>query len=431
MPGKFEKKGINQIATMLDLNSHHIDQIRNYFIATNNEEKLSLQNSITPMFLKGFLNDLKSLFILEPENATKLISIAQRMGASNHIETLKEIQQQFYSQVAETYLSGDTNSDVEKLLEVNNQRFLNEVNYQKEINSAFILNERQNLKKTFQDSEKESEISDDEMVSAFNHVERGRLKNLFNKIEEAERKTQLVSEKFTLDYDLSRANVKFDKRRLQWPEVSGKKNTWKKFAIAASVVGILISSILVINTNKKSTNEIAKSDNKKGEVINKVDSNLINNESVNKAKELLADNKLKYKEVQVPVLKEPSLGFSAKEEKINIRFFDTKERIAELEKLTKTLVGAGGNNSYEIAIKNQIDSLQSLNNKYTFDGKAIALYVPNTSKVESFKLTDKYFIKIDGNVYRVIKSVKPTALNKVTDKNVLDKIDEIDFKQNN
>jgi len=113
---------------MLDLNSQHIDQIRNYFLAVSDEEKLSLQNNIAPMFLRGFLNDLKRLFINEPNNETKLISISKSMGASKYIESLKEIQQQFYSHLAETYLSGQTNSDIEKLLEVNNQNFLNEIN---------------------------------------------------------------------------------------------------------------------------------------------------------------------------------------------------------------------------------------------------------------------------------------------------------------
>ena len=123
---------------MLDLTTQHIDQIRNYFIATSDEEKRSLQNSIVPMFLKGFLNDLKRLFIYEPENETKLISIAKSMGASKHIEALKEIQQQFYSQLGEIYLNGETNHDIEELLKVHNQRFLNEVSFQSDLQSSFI-----------------------------------------------------------------------------------------------------------------------------------------------------------------------------------------------------------------------------------------------------------------------------------------------------
>jgi hypothetical protein len=152
---------------MLDPNSQHIDQIRNYFLAVSEEEKLSVQNNITPMFLIGFLKDLKTLFILEPDNETKLISVAKSMGASKHIEALKEIQQQFYCQLAEIYLSGNTNSDIDKLLEVNNQSFLNEIAFQKELQTSFVLNERESLKKKFIDLDNANHISPSEMEDDF------------------------------------------------------------------------------------------------------------------------------------------------------------------------------------------------------------------------------------------------------------------------
>jgi hypothetical protein len=243
---------------MLDLNSHHIDQIRNYFLATSDEEKLSLQNNIGPMFLKGFLTDLKSLFILEPDNESKLISIAKSMGASKHIESLKEIQQQFYSQLAETYLSGNTNSDIDKLLEVNNQNFLNEVNYQKELSSAFILNEREKLKNTFYSVEKESQITDEEIVLAFKQIERERIKNLFKKIEDKERVRAEGEYMVSLDKSIkSESNVKFDKRRLRWPEVSSTKSNWKQFAIAASVIGLIVTTTFIIFNQRKEQNNVA------------------------------------------------------------------------------------------------------------------------------------------------------------------------------
>jgi hypothetical protein len=414
---------------MLDLNSQHIDQIRNYFLAVSEEEKLSVQNNITPMFLIGFLKDLKTLFILEPDNETKLISVAKSMGASKHIEALKEIQQQFYCQLAEIYLSGNTNSDIDKLLEVNNQSFLNEIAFQKELQTSFVLNERESLKKKFIDLDNANDISPSEMEDAFMQIERERLKEHFKEIDSSINDGTIQDNYMAAEPS---DNYYYGSKKTDIStSTSVIKLNWKKLTIAASMVGlVLISSLLIINKNK-STNEIAKSDHKKGAIINKVDSNLPNKDFENKAKELLANNKLKYKKVQIRLLKSESLGFSTKEEKINILFFDTKERIAELEKITKTPVGAGGNNSYEMAIKNQIDSLQSLNNKYTFDGKTVALYIPNTIKVETFKLKDKYFIKIDEKVYSIIKSIKPTIFNKVTDKNVLEKIDKVDFKQNN
>ena len=414
---------------MLDLTSQHIDQIRNYFIATSDEEKRSLQNTIAPMFLKGFLDDLKKLFVYEPENETKLISIAKSMGASKHIEELKEIQQQFYSQLAEIYLNEETNHDIAQLLKTHNQIFLNEVSFQKDLQGSFILNERESLKKKFVEIDKASDISSSKIEDSFRFIERERLKKKFQELdfsdyEEAIPDNYMVAEPMA-DYNYE------NKETVIRASASVIKFNWKKFAIAASVVGlILISAILIINNNK-STKEIAKSDDKKGEVINKVDSNLVNNEFENKATELFANHKLKYKEMQVPILKEEALGFSTKEEKINVRVYDTKERIAELKKFNRTLVGSNGSNSYEITIKNQIDSLHSLNNKYTFDGKTIALYISDTSKIESFKLINKYFIKIGDNVYSIIKSTKLTVLNKVTDNNILEKIDKINFQQNN
>ena len=426
MPGKAKKTSYKPAATMLDLTTQHIDQIRNYFIATSDEEKRSLQNSIAPMFLKGFLNDLKVLFIYEPENETKLISIAKSMGASKHIEALKEIQQQFYSQLGEIYLNGETNHDIEELLKVHNQRFLNEVSFQSDLQSSFILNDRESLKKKFGELDKAYDISSSEMEDAFKHIERERFKEHFEEIDFEEYQLAGMVNNMVTKTSLANEGEAISNKA----EEKVKRLNWKRLAIAASVVGlVLISTILIINNNK-SANEIAKNDNKNGAIVNKVDSNLPNKDSENKANELLADNKLKYKEIQMPVLKEQSLGFSAKEEKITIRFFDAKERIAELEKSTNSLM-RDGKDSESKGIKNQIDSLQSLNNKYTFDGKTITLYMPNAIKVESFKLTDKYFIKIDGNVYHIIKSLKPTVINKVTDKNILEKIDEIDFKQNN
>ncbi len=390
---------------MLDLTTQHIDQIRNYFIATSDEEKRSLQNSIAPMFLKGFLNDLKVLFIYEPENETKLISIAKSMGASKHIEALKEIQQQFYSQLAEIYFNGETNHDIEELLKVYNQRFLNEVSFQHELQSSFILNERDSLKKKFIELDKVNDVSPSEMEDAFMHIERERLKEKFQELD-----SSVNEEAIPDNYVVAEPTVNYNYRDKETDiraSASVIKFNWKKLAIAASVIGLIIVSTFLIFNNNKSSRDIAKNDNKKGATINKVDSNLVNNDSEKKANELLADNKLKYKEIQMPVLKEQSLGFSAKEEKINIRFFDVKERIAELEKSTNSLM-RDGKDSESKAIKNQIDSLQSLNNKYTFDGKTIALYVPQTIKVGSFKLTDKYFIKIT-KLYDMKKDVRSRA----------------------
>ncbi len=168
---------------MLDLNSQHIEQIRNYFIATNDEEKQALQNSIVPMFLKGFLNDLKKLFILDPGNSEKLISIAKSMGAAKHIEALKEIQQQFYSQLAETYLKSEANNDIDQLIQLGNQSFLEEVVFQEELQKSFIISERELLKKKFVEIDRDNDISTSEIEDAFKLTQRASLKKMFGELD--------------------------------------------------------------------------------------------------------------------------------------------------------------------------------------------------------------------------------------------------------
>lgn len=426
MPGKFEEKGIKQIATMLDLNSQHIDQIRNYFLAASDEEKLSLQNNIAPMFLKGFLNDLKSLFIFEPDNESKLISIAQSMGSSKHIEALKEIQQQFYSQVAETYLSGRNNSDIEKLLKVNNQSFLNEVNYQKELSSAYILNERENLKKTFQSNEKEAEINDDEMVLAFKSIERERMKDLFKKIEETERKAKLERERsgLMMEHDLiPGSHVEFDKRRLRWPEVSVKKIYWKRLAIAASVIGLIATTTFIIFNQRKEQNNVA---------LNKPKTNKPNMDTSTLQKNQTANistttSPFPSDEKEIKILKEQSFGFAEKDEYLNVE-------INYLGSSLKDFKDSAKNETDEIRRgldNNIIDSLNNVVNKYQLRRNLLQIYILSKQEVKVFKIDSEFYFQIDKTVYECKKSDDLLPLKKVTDKHTLETIDKILFNESN
>jgi hypothetical protein len=424
MPGWFKEKGIKQIATMLELNSHHIDQIRNYFLATSDEEKLSLQNNIGPMFLKGFLTDLKSLFILEPDNESKLISIAKSMGASKHIESLKEIQQQFYSQLAETYLSGNTNSDIDKLLEVNNQNFLNEVNYQKELSSAFILNEREKLKNTFYSVEKESQITDEEIVLAFKQIERERIKNLFKKIEDKERVRAEGEYMVSLDKSIkSESNVKFDKRRLRWPEVSSTKSNWKQFAIAASVIGLIVTTTFIIFNQRKEQNNVA---------LNKPKTNKTNMDTSTLQKNQTANistttSPFPSDEKKIRILKEPSFGFAEKDEYLNVEINYLGSYLKDFKDSAKNETDATRRDS----VNKIIDSVNNILNKYSLHRNLLQIYILDKQEVKVFKINDEFYFQIDKTVYECKKSDDLLPLKKVTDKHTLETIDKILFNESN
>lgn len=405
---------------MLDLNSQHLDQIRNYFLAVSEEEKLSVQNNITPMFLKGFLKDLKTLFILKPDNETKLISVAKSMGASKHIEALKEIQQQFYCQLAEIYLSGNTNSDIDKLLEVNNQNFLNEINYQKELRSAFILNERQNLKRTFQDSEKKSEISDDDMVMAFKQIERARVKDLFKTIEDAKSERKNSGERVYLDK--SAPDFQLDNIRLQWPDVvSIKKNTWKHFAIAASVIGLIVTTTFIIFNKDKTQSNV---------VINKPKTNNPNLDTNTLEKNQTANisttiSPFPSEEKKMKILKEQSFGFAEKDEYLNVE-------INYLGTSLKLFKDSAKNETDAIRRDldtNIIDSLNNLVNKYTLHKNLLQIYVLSKQEVKVFKIDSEIYFQIGKTVYECKKSGHLLPFKKTTDKHTLETIDKILFNE--
>lgn len=420
MPGKFKKESAKPNA-MLDLNSQHIDQIRNYFLAASDEEKLSLQNNITPMFLKEFLNDLKSLFILEPDNESKLVSIAKSMGASKHIESLKEIQQQFYSHLAETYLGGQTNSEIEKLLFVNNQNFLNEVNFQKGLSNAFILNERENLKRKFQIEEKESEISDEEMVLAFKVIERERIKNLFKKIEKVElerKRTECRS-----NADLIPPNFEVDRRRLQWPEVSNSKFTWKRLTIAASLIGLIVSTaVIIFNQNRKQNNVVI--NRPKTNKPNMDTNTLVKNQATN----FSINSPFPSDEKKIKILKEPSFGFAQKDEYLDV---ETNYLGSYLKDLKHSLEGKTDAKYNDIvdSVEDLIDSLNNIENKYSFRRNLLKIYILKKQAVKVFKIENEFYFQIGETVYECEKSEDLLPLKKVTDKQTLETIDKILFNE--
>ena len=198
---------------MLKLTATNIEEIRSYFLATSEEEQLTIQKNIIPSYLSDFLPPLKQLFNEAVADEIELESIAKSIGAEDHLEALKEIRQDYYSHLAQQYDYGISNPDIELLIKVQNKDFLREVEFQKELKAAFKLNERAALKNTFKDLDKTSEINNEELSEAFKLIERQKLKDQFQKFEEENTSTKRHA-----------AVIKFK---------------WRPFAIAASIVGFL------------------------------------------------------------------------------------------------------------------------------------------------------------------------------------------------
>lgn len=407
---------------MLNLTPEHIAQIRGYFIAESDEEKSSLQNEITPQFLKGFLTDLRRLFIYEPNNAEKLLSIGKSMGASEHIEALKEIQQQYYSDIAGMYLKGNNNEDIQQLLKANNQSFLSEVSFQKELQSTFILNEREQLKKKFQEMDKGDEINPAEIDDAFKHIERTRLKEYFKELDELDKGALMVAEPIMV----------YENKPIASEAVTAVYNfNWKRFAIAASIVGLIVTTALFVIIENDSTNDLSIAQPQNENPANIIDTIQLQKNHQERIMEALASNILKYDAEQLLVLKERSFGFSEKDEKITVKIYNIKENIYLLERLfTEEIKGRSGAGDGPISksIKNQLDSIISLDNKYTFNGNFLSVYLMiNKYRMKLYKLTDQYYLENNGIVYAISRTTIPKKFVRVNDKNILENIEKINY----
>lgn len=408
---------------MLNLTLQHIDQLRNYFLASTEEEKHFLQNNISPSFVRSHLENLKEQFIYDPNNEDKLLSVYRSMGAIEHIEILKEIKQQFYSHLAQLYLKGTQNNDIAELLRVNNTEFMEALDFQKNLQFAFIINEREYLKSKFKEIDRENDINQSEYQEVFKRIEREKLKAKFDELDSYQEKKRLA-----VNYAMPREWFSYE----TYSNKSGKKKrrfsslkfNLTKLAVAACVIGLIIATTIFVLNKKNNGSQLANNNTTKS-----IDTNHWGLNHENQISKPLTGDTLKYFELQLPALKNESSESNSKQEILFVRLYAIKEKIIELEKvlIKKEAVGDGPAAS---VILNSCDSIKSLYNKYIFNGQAISLYLTDESEPKFYKLADQYYVKIGINTYNIAHTPSLRTLYLITDKAILDKIDKIELQEN-
>ena len=403
---------------MLKLTTIHIEEIRKYFLATNEEEQLIIQKNIRPSYLSNFLPEIKNLFNSKVSDLGKLSSVAKSMGAEDHLKVLKEIQQDYYSHLAEQYNSGALNPDIESLMKVQNRDFLQEVEFQKELKTAFKQNERESFKKKFQQLDKESDIDTDEMSQAFKLIERQKLKKQFQKFEKGNELEAIgmVAEPLS-EYSIKKGSADVIKFK------------WRPIAIAASIVGFLglAAYILILVEGKKESNQMAINRNNQIDLFGK-DNNLTDSGRAYKIKEQRAigtDGTLKTDSIKVIVR-----DVSAMADLINFKIsflinkFDSAVAIEHAAK----------NKHHDLdSLKSLQDYLHLISNTYSYseETKTITLNVPaNDSLITVYRYPasakqPSIYIKLNTFFYKIDTTITPILLKQLNDRSLIEILERI------
>jgi hypothetical protein len=365
---------------MSTLKKEDIDLFRRYFLSHNDVIKRSIRQIIPGVLLK-------TMSILEEGlmRSGNMENVAINLGSEQLMPELKQLQLDYYISLASIHAEGEKNPEIEQLLSNDNKLFKEILDnfkdpiFENDITKAFKLLERVSLKKKFQELELASEISNEELAQAFKLKEREKLKAQFQEIEK-------------------KSNLKV--------AASVVSFNWKRFAIAASVIGILIASaIFLLNSNKIQV-EIASESTDKSKPI--LDSQKVNRN--NEAIQILSNDRLVARTINKEVLK-MQFGFAGGKKSIVVNIYDLNDRIKQLQKLNLNV-----DDSISFKISKEVEVLKSKLNHYNYINDTISIYLKEKKEVEIIAVDNKHFLLI-GNVIYECKKTKIFNLLKVIEDN--------------
>ena len=402
------------------MNLEDIKILREYFLSNSNDIKRSMRNVIPGMFMK-YMPVLQDAFLKNGDITQSVKSI----DAINLLPEIKKLQIDYYFSLASIYYKGEINPEIDTLIKNNAELFKQVLDdydnhiFQNEITQAFTLNEREQLKKKFQEIDKADEITSTEMEDAFKLIERDRLKESFRKLDNNE----IYETSFTDNLVAEDTTEYLARPKKIIPLNPVLKFNWKKMAVAACIITLISTVTIIIYNKKNSTNELADKD-----TLNK-NKYLINTDSVKNITPPFSVFNIRYDSLQIVVLKNKLLNPGSEKEKINIRTYLVENKINELKSfLDLEFEGKSNKGKSEPKAKitlEAIDSLQSLLNKYFFDGETLSLYRNPKSNPIIYKMDDTFYLKIGADTYLITKLGSPAKLMIITDKFLLDRIDLI------
>lgn len=227
----------------------------------------------------------------------------------------------------------------------------------------------------------EKDIKDSEIKQAFELLEKKRLKKLFKDIENNQ--INHGSKKITPIF------------------------TWMRFAVAASVFGLIITTGVLYLKNGEEA-ELA---------------NVVKKENQQSSNELVLLNKRKLNSSSksIVVLTDNSFGFAQKQRNINVTIYEIEKRLDTLIATAETIEDPILRKKFE----GQVDSLSKMINTYSFSNKTLTIYLSRKKNVSVVYIKDKYYAVIDNVSYYIIPNSENIKLKNERNREILDKIERI------
>ncbi len=373
-----------------------------------NQTNIAFWETFTTAFL-DFEKDAKpvyaAIYSLGLKNAEKIISKLDTVYIS------------FIKELAENHVLGISSEAIDYLITSKNSTFEKEVNFFTDLQNAIKKVERKRIKTELPNTfDKLSfQLSDDAIALAITKKERESLKEKMNAWDE-----ELVTSEESPVYS-----------------VSAKKETkvislsWIKYAAAACLV--LGLGVWFFNNqnpgltpeNNVVTTPVKKDTTSKGTITPEIPSEALaevatvtKNAPVIERDFGFATNTIKIVENNQKARMASIVNAIEKyRQLLENEFFENKVGVSSRGKELETKISE---------LQNELALLKERENHYTFDGKALVLYVSNFAKENSIVVyDDTYYLKKDAEFFRLTIASQPQAYKKESNIEVLEKLDKI------
>jgi hypothetical protein len=295
--------------------------------------------------------------------------------------------------------------------------------FDEDLECAFTLNERNELKSLFEIIENQNHLDEEEIERAFVLNERRRLKQQFKEIDE--------SKKIDVGTNIAAANSDISNYSVEIQPIY-KEPKWKRFLIAASVIGLILTTgIWILNQNNAITESQSSISNE--ELVKLETEETKNQDSIDRRREqqdefyVILNNSSYRNSDTIDITKSKQFGFgSNKVEKVKVVTYNINRQITILKEYQGRIL-SDSNYYLNSLIKSNIDSIKALKYKYTFDLDSINIYNVNSDDIEVYYLFDKYFLRNNNIYYELSRTKKPILLKTITDSEIINLLKDLDY----